>query len=516
LSTGDFDRDTKQDVAVSFQSISGSDPQAIVAVLYGNGDGTLQTPLVKPVTGVDPIGLVTRDFDRDGLPDLAVVDSAAVTVLRHDPVHTASFPLFSTAGELPNGILKPRAIAAFDLLSGDVPLPLLATGVGAFVSTAAPAPPGNLLVNGIGQVFDIANGGPIDIHLPGIKAIVAAKLQAGAFPDLGLINDDNQLFIGPVVQNDAQGKAVSTNQLVAYHVGPSPTALVVADLNGDGQPDVLVAEGGSDPVQVLLGQSAAPVTVGLDPASDSGVSPTDGISNIAMPAFAGKARPAEPVILYAERNGQASPVAVGTAVADTGGHFRVQPTAALGDGSYAMFVGPGDSAAVTPPMSPVAVGAGGSNRLIVDTEGPRITGSQFNAKAHHLIVTFSDDASGLATSSLSNPASYSIGLIARNGKVTPLPVASAVLGPDGRTVTITYNAGRKRPNAKATFRVTVAAAGITDIAGNRLDGAFNGTTFPTGTSHESSDFIETFGPAPLVRKGRHHLIRLNRSSNSTR
>ena len=47
--------------------------------------------------------------------------------------------------------------------------------------------------------------------------------------------------------------------LEGYAVGDRPAAITVADLNGDGAPDLLVANAGSNDVSVLLGSTAAGV-----------------------------------------------------------------------------------------------------------------------------------------------------------------------------------------------------------------------------------------------------------------
>jgi len=73
--TGDFNGDGILDLAVS--NSSGA------ALLFGVGDGTFQSPLPYSA-GTAPVGLVSADFNHDGLADLAVINSTStsnVTVL---------------------------------------------------------------------------------------------------------------------------------------------------------------------------------------------------------------------------------------------------------------------------------------------------------------------------------------------------------------------------------------------------------------------------------------------------
>jgi hypothetical protein len=67
---GDFNGDGKIDIAV----VGDSNAAGCVSILLGNGDGTFQTH-ADYATGAGPLGLVVGDFNRDGILDLAVVDS---------------------------------------------------------------------------------------------------------------------------------------------------------------------------------------------------------------------------------------------------------------------------------------------------------------------------------------------------------------------------------------------------------------------------------------------------------
>ena len=65
----DFNQDGAADIVVA-HCCGGTD----LTQMWGNGDGTFR--INDYPGGQDPVGLASADFDQDGLPDLAVVDSA--------------------------------------------------------------------------------------------------------------------------------------------------------------------------------------------------------------------------------------------------------------------------------------------------------------------------------------------------------------------------------------------------------------------------------------------------------
>ena len=74
VADGDLNGDGKPDIIVSNECVTSSDcSSGVVAVLLGNGDGTFQTAVTYPVTGVSPAALADGDFNGDGKLDVAVV-----------------------------------------------------------------------------------------------------------------------------------------------------------------------------------------------------------------------------------------------------------------------------------------------------------------------------------------------------------------------------------------------------------------------------------------------------------
>jgi hypothetical protein len=118
--TGDFNHDGKLDVITGNESGNG------ISVLFGNGDGTFQAPVnYSGVPGQSVWALATGDFNRDGILDLAVVsDNNAATGYVYIMFGNADGTFQTPAPELAVGA-APEGVAASDF-NGDGNLDLAA------------------------------------------------------------------------------------------------------------------------------------------------------------------------------------------------------------------------------------------------------------------------------------------------------------------------------------------------------------------------------------------------------
>jgi hypothetical protein len=261
VAVGDFNGDGKLDIAAT-DGLSGG-----VQIFTGKGDGTFTAgaTFATETTGTyKTLGLVAGDFNGDGHPDLAVVNSTGtstdVGILLNDAQGHGSFTLKS------NSVLStPLSTSAQEITAADVNgdkkldvvVPLSATPASASGAVAV------LLGNGDGTLQaenDASLGGCIKGQLcqfP-IEAAVA-DVNGDGKPDLVVTINDQTITQGIVV---ALGKGDGTflspvlfpSSLNQSSGAPDPIGVKIVDLNRDGHPDVVCTNSKFGTVSVLYGK----------------------------------------------------------------------------------------------------------------------------------------------------------------------------------------------------------------------------------------------------------------------
>src|SRR5206468_1762617 len=117
-----------------------------------------------------------------------------------------------------------------------------------------------LLGNGSGG-FSAAAGSPVG-NFP--RPVVVADVNGDGKPDLVIANH-NSNNVSVLLGNGSGGFSPAAASPVAAGINPSSVA--VADVNGDGKPDLVTANFGSNNVSVLLGNGSG----GFSPAAASPV-----------------------------------------------------------------------------------------------------------------------------------------------------------------------------------------------------------------------------------------------------
>lgn len=235
VAIADFNADGKLDLAVANSSSS------FVSVLLGNGDGTLQAA-VNYATGEGPQAVAIGDFNGDGKLDLAVADQNCnpscgpgfVSILLGNGDGTFQPQVEYSSAQGPNSV----GIGDFNR-DGKLDLAVAAGNGGGGTQVSV------LLGNGDGTF-----GSPVN-YSTGLNpdAVVAADFNKDGILDLAVLNN-----IGSVSILLGNGNGTFRTH-VDYSTGSFPNGnLVVADLNGDGNLDLAMANGGSNNVSVLLGK----------------------------------------------------------------------------------------------------------------------------------------------------------------------------------------------------------------------------------------------------------------------
>ena len=477
VTVGDFNGDGKLDLAVGGSIAGQVGPTYSINILLGNGDGTF-TSKGSVATGGAFQTFAAADFNGDGIPDLAVVNTTAdiVTILlgNGDGTFTAS-----TAATSPTGSI-PVAIAVADLNGDGIPdlaigndpqggssgslTILLGNGDGTFTAAASPATPS------------------------GINAIAVADFEGDGKEDIAVANG----AVLTMLKGNGDGTFASST--ITPETGSFNSSLIVTgDFNGDGKVDLAFAGynflllGNGDgtftvvPLEIPSGVAPSPVQIAAG-ADFNG----DGFTDLTGPSVGDEIDVAAVVLLAANQTATAS--ATGISLPPGTGSQEVDASYP-GDSNY----GPATSAAAkltaglaTPSavlsVSPNPAIAGASVTLKATVSGGTLTptGTVSFYDGSVLLGSVILNASGVATFATnalvvgSNSVTVSYGGDVNYNLANSAPVVVTLVAAGTTAATVTLTPAATTILSSQTDTVAVSVAGAT------------GAATPTGTITLSS------------------------------
>jgi hypothetical protein len=230
VAIADFNGDGKPDLAVT--SLNAKQ----VSVLLGNGDGTFQAAVNYPTSDMT-LDLVVADFNGDGKLDIAATDfSGGVSILLGNGDGTFQgdrpFSIGNYAAALAVGDFNRDGKADLAVANSLSNLTIfLGNGDGTFTQGATYT---------LGEIQGVAVG---DLNLDGKPDLVITTGNGSSPPAL-------QVAANVLLGNGDGTFAAPVN----YGTAAWPTGVVVADFNGDGNPDLAISDQLTNTVVLLTGQ----------------------------------------------------------------------------------------------------------------------------------------------------------------------------------------------------------------------------------------------------------------------
>jgi hypothetical protein len=304
IAAGDFDNDGKQDLVLSLMGDRPQNGNGALKILFGNGDGTF-TRTADFSAGIAPFSVAVSDFNGDGKLDFAVTDvNSGVYVFlgngdgsfrQSGPITAGNNPVAVTMGDLNgDGIMDLVVPDLHDPTSpdhGGVSI-LLGKGDGSFENPeyykVGLFPTSVVLgdVNGDGKPDVVISSFIASIGLAGSRVSVLLGNGDGTFaPDKWVgTGTAEHLSVFPlsvaIADFDSDGKPDLAEVLgpwvtvirgngdgtfqvlppsepdqrvtMLFQADQGPFQLALQDLDGDGKPDIVVANQGSNSISVMI------------------------------------------------------------------------------------------------------------------------------------------------------------------------------------------------------------------------------------------------------------------------
>ncbi len=270
IAVGDFNGDGKLDLAVA-NGANGGGGSATVSVLLNTTPTGSTIPSFAPQqtfgTAATAEFIAVGDFNGDGKPDIAVANenSHSVSVLMNTTPRGASTASFASKQDLAvdNSHYSPCSLAVGDF-TGDGKPDIATANLGSATMSVLlnTTPTGSAAASFASKQDSAAGHNPTGVAVAdftgdGKTDIVVTN---GDFADVQMGGSDNTVSV-LLNTTPAGATTASFAPQQTYSVGLHPRSVAVGDFNGDGLPDLAVANLGSGTVSVLMNESGGSINL---------------------------------------------------------------------------------------------------------------------------------------------------------------------------------------------------------------------------------------------------------------
>lgn len=248
VATGDLNGDGRPDLVVG-NTVSNNVSILLNTTSTVAGGVSFAAP-ANFVVGTTPFGVVIGDLNGDGRPDVAAANnnSNSVSVLLNTISPGGAMASFAPASTFGVGA-APRAIAIGDI-NGDGKQDLAtANQVDASVSVLL----NTTLAGGSGASFaSAAHFSVRGATSTNPFSVAIGDLNGDGRPDLAVADTNRGIALVLLNTAFAGSSSASFATPTSFNVGGSPRSVAIGDLNGDGRPDLAVGNRDGNTVSVLL------------------------------------------------------------------------------------------------------------------------------------------------------------------------------------------------------------------------------------------------------------------------
>jgi gliding motility-associated-like protein len=266
VAIGDIDRDGRPDLAVTNyadNTVSVLRNTGITDVIYAGSFAAK----VDFTTGNNPNSVVIGDFNSDNFPDMVVTNEADNTI--------TAFRNIGISGSISAGSFMEKATYAtgdkpYDAAGGDID----GDGKPDLIVTNYSSNTVSVFRNKSSYGFMPADWFDAKVDFPTASApcsVSIGDINGDGKPDLA-VADFNSKYISVFRNKSISGSVTSQSfsPYAGFTSGAGPNSVVLSDLDGDSKPDMIVANSASNTVLVLrntLSVPVPPVITSLTPAS---------------------------------------------------------------------------------------------------------------------------------------------------------------------------------------------------------------------------------------------------------